>query len=101
WYNGAVPGFMNLNFLHSQIINKNLDLVIGANFNIDQGYMGPAPSMGFIDTNTKKALLLTDSIPVFSNRDMRKERARVNFNLRYRSKKITGLSYGVNGNMMY
>jgi len=101
WYNGAAPGFMNLNFLHSQIINKNLDLVIGANFNIDQGYMGPAPPMGYIDTNTKKALLLTDSIPVFTNRDMRKERARVNFNLRYRSRKLTGLSYGINGNMMY
>ncbi len=100
WYNGAIPGFMNLNFLHSEIINHNLDLVIGGNFNLDQSYIGPAPPMGYIDPTVKKALLLTDSIPTFSNRDMLKERVRLNFNLRYRSKKVKGLSYGINGNGM-
>ena len=101
WYNGAVPGFMNLNFLHSEIINKNLDFVIGGNFNIDQGYIGPAPTIGNLPADLKKALLLTDSVPTFSNKDMLKERARLNFSLRYRSKKVPGLSYGINGNMMY
>jgi len=101
WYNGAIPGFMNLNFLHSEIINKNLDFVIGGNFNLDQGYIGPAPAQGYLPPDLKKSLLLTDSIPTFSNQDMLKERARLNFSLRYRSKKITGLSYGINGNGMY
>ena len=101
WYNGAVPGFMNLNFLHSQIINKNLDLVIGANFNMDQGYIGPAPAIGYIPADLRKALLLTDSIPTFSNKDMLRERARLNFSFRYRNRKVHGLSYGINGNGMY
>jgi outer membrane cobalamin receptor len=100
WYNGALPGFMNLNFLHSEIIHKNIDFVIGGNFNIDQGYIGPAPQMGSLPWDLRKALLLTDSIPTYSNRDMLKQRARLNFNLRYRSKKVTGLSYGINGNSM-
>ncbi|MGZ3883380.1 MAG: TonB-dependent receptor plug domain-containing protein, partial [Bacteroidia bacterium] len=41
WYNGALPAFTNLNFLHSRIIKNNLDLVIGGNLNMDQGYIGP------------------------------------------------------------
>ena len=101
WYNGATPGFMNLNFLHSEIINHNIDFVIGGNFNIDQGYIGPAPKMGNLPQDLKNALLLNDSINTYSNKDMLKERARLNFNLRYRSKKVTGLSYGINGNGMY
>jgi len=100
WYNGALPGFMNLNFLHSQIINKNIDLVIGGNLNLDQGYIGPAPAIGYIPADLRKALLLADSIPTFNNQDMLKQRARINFNLRYRNKKVTGLSYGINGNSM-
>ena len=101
WYNGALPGFMNLNFLHSEIINKNLDLVVGGNFNMDQGYIGPAPAIGYIPADLRRALLLTDSIPTFTNQDMLRERARLNFSLRYRNRKVTGLSYGINGNGMY
>lgn len=41
WYNGSIPGFTNLNFLHSRIVKNNLDLVIGGNLNTDQGYIGP------------------------------------------------------------
>lgn len=101
WYNGSLPGFTNLNFLHSRIINKKLDLVIGGNCNIDQGYAGPAPPMGYMPWDLRKALLLTDSIPTFSNSDLRKERVRLNFSLRYRPAKVRGLSYGINGNGMY
>ena len=100
WYGGAAPGFMNLNFLHSEIIKGNLDFVIGGNFNVDQGYIGPAPALGNLPWDLRKALLMTDSIPTFNNKDMLKERARLNFSLRYRSKKIPGLSYGLNGNGM-
>ncbi len=100
WYNGSLPGFTNLNFLHSRIIKKNLDLVIGANFNIDQGYMGPAPSFGNLAEDFKKALLLTDSIYTYTNKDMLKIRGRINVGLRYRSKKYQGLTYGINANAM-
>ena len=100
WYNSSIPGFMNLNFLHSEIIHNNLDFVIGGNFNIDQGYIGPPPAQGYLPQYVKTPLLLPDTIPALSNNNMLKERARLNFNLRYRSKKITGLSYGINGNGM-
>ncbi len=100
WYNGALPGFSNLNFLHSQMLGKNFDLVIGGNFNVDQGYIGPAPAQGYIDPTTKHLLKLDDSIPVFNNRDMLKQRARLNFNLRYRFPNIKGLNVGLNGNLM-
>ena len=101
WYDGSIPGFMNLNFLHSEIVHKNIDLVIGGNFNIDQGYIGPYPAQGYLPPDLKTALLLPDTIPALSNKDMLKERARLNFNLRIRSKKVAGLTYGINGNGMY
>lgn len=101
WYGSTVPGMTNLNILHSQIIKKNLDLVVGANFNLDAGYIGPPPPAPYMPVDLQNALLITDSIPTFSNQDMLKERARFNFNLRYRSKKITGLNFGINGNSMY
>ena len=104
WYrtrgNNSFPGFSNLNLFHSRIIKNNLDFVIGANFNIDQGYIGPPPPAPYMDPAIKKALLLEDSIPTFTNNDMLKKRARVNFNLRYRSKRIEGLNFGVNANFM-
>jgi outer membrane receptor protein involved in Fe transport len=95
-----LPGFSNLNLFHSRIINKNLDFVVGANFNIDQGYIGPPPPAPYMEPAIKKALLLEDSIPTFTNNDMIKKRARVNFNLRYRAKRIEGLNFGVNANFM-
>jgi iron complex outermembrane receptor protein len=63
------PYYTGLNFLHSRKI-KNLDLIIGGAAYSDLGYrMGEE-----------------------------EHRGRINFNLRWRSKKINGLSYGVNGN---
>ena len=100
WYNSSLPGFMNLNFSHARNINDNIDLVIGGNFNVDQGYIGPAPAFPSLPADLKKALLLTDSIPTFTNKDMLRERGRLNFSLRYRNKKVSGLSYGINGNGM-
>lgn len=101
WYNKAIPGFTNLNFMHSRIINKNLDFTIGGNFNVDQGYIGPPPPAPYMPKDLKEALHITDTIPLYSNDDMIRKRARINFNLRYRSKKIAGLNYGINGNAMY
>lgn len=105
WYksngNNSLPGFSNLNLFHSRIIKNNLDFVIGANFNADQGYIGPPPPAKYMPNDLKEALKIQDSIPLYTNEDMMKYRARVNFNLRYRAKKITGLNFGVNVNTMY
>lgn len=100
WYDKSIPGFTNLNFLHSRIIKNNLDFVIGGNINADQGYIGPPPPSKYMPDYIKKAFMVTDSIPTFTNSDMMKLRGRMNFNLRYRFKKIVGLNAGINGNAM-
>ena len=102
WYNKSIPGLANINFMHSRMIDTNLDFVIGGNFNMDQGYVGPPPPAIYLPKDIKTAFHLTssDSIYTYNNADMLKIRGRVNFNLRYRSKKIQGLNYGINGNGM-
>jgi len=81
------------NFLHSRKIGQ-WDLVVGGNINYDQGYIGPPIQDEFIEQS------YPDTISNFSNAQMVSKRARVNFNLRRRSKKLRGLSYGLNGNGM-
>lgn len=80
-----------VNFLHSRVIKKNTDLVIGGNFNWDHGYIG-APIKGpeVIDTIS----------PDFTNDQMQSQKMRLNFNLRHRSTHLKGLYYGLNGNFM-
>ena len=92
WWN-QYPGIFGANFLHSQMFG-NLDLVVGGNINYDHGYIGPPI------TDSIVATVFPDTITNFSEEDLVSKRARVNFNLRYRSKKIKGLSYGLNGNFM-
>jgi outer membrane receptor protein involved in Fe transport len=91
WQN--YPGIHGMNFLHSRMIG-NLDLVVGGNLNYDHGYIGPPI------TDSIVATLFPDTISNFSEKDLVSKRARLNFNLRYRSKKIKGLNYGINGNFM-
>ena len=101
WYGKSLPGLMNLNLFHSRIINQNLDFTIGGNFNIDQGYIGPPPPAPYIPSDIKQAFLVADTIYTFTNDDMLRKRGRMNINLRYRSKKIEGLNYGINSNVMF
>ncbi len=70
---------------------KNTDFTLGANVLLDHGYIG-APRPG---------PLVTDTLTDFTDEQMAKKRYRLNFNIRQRSKKVTGLNYGVNGNFMY
>ena len=58
---------------------------------LDHGYIG-APRPG---------PLVNDTLTDFTDQQMAKKRYRLNFNIRQRSKKIEGLNYGVNGNVMY
>ena len=91
WWDDT-PLFSGINFFHSRIIKQNLDLVIGGNVFYDHGYIGP-PEI--------KDPLVIDTLTDFTNDQVKKYRGRLNFNLRYRSKKIKGLNYGVNGNAMF
>ena len=102
WYHKSTPGLANINFLHSRIIKSNWDLVVGGNFNMDQGFIGPPPPAIFLPQDIKDVFHITakDSIYTFNNNDMLKIRGRANFNLRHRSKKHEGLYYGINGNGM-
>jgi iron complex outermembrane receptor protein len=84
------PYIQGMDYLHSRII-KNTDFTIGANVQLDHGYIGaPVP--------TPPA---EDSITNFSDEQMRRQQYRLNFNIRQRSQKIEGLNYGLNGNVMY
>lgn len=69
WWNGT-QYYTTGNFLHSRKINNNFDLVVGGNFYTNEGYRLGADEHRF----------------------------RFNANTRWRSKKIKGLSYGINGN---
>jgi outer membrane receptor protein involved in Fe transport len=92
WWDG-IPLIAGANFMHSRKI-KQWDIVVGANLNHDHGYLGPPRQDEFIEQS------FPDTISNFSNQQMRSQRARVNFNIRRRSLKYRGLSYGVNGNGM-
>lgn len=89
WWNNT-PLITGANLLHSRQIG-NLDLVVGGNVNYDHGYIGPPVT---------DSLVWEDTISNFTERQMSLKRARLNFNIRYRSKKFKGLNYGINGNFM-
>lgn len=81
------PLISGANFLHSKQFG-NLDVVIGASVLVDESYKGP-----YIDTTRAYT-------PFNPQRADANSRARANLNLRYRSKKVQGLSYGVNTNWL-
>lgn len=83
------PFYNGINFMHSRRIGQ-LDLVIGGNVFNDNSYIGPPP----IDTTGP------NFNPLAEQRGQYENRARLNANLRYRSKNIPGLNYGVNFNGM-
>lgn len=93
-WNDKFPLISGVNFLHSRMV-RNLDVVIGGNFNYDHGYIGPP-----VEDSIVAASINADTVSNFNEQQMASKRARVNFNLRYRSKKYKGLTYGINGNVM-
>ena len=92
-WNEKYPGIHGLTFLHTRRIGR-LDLVLGGNLNLDHGYIGPPK------TDSLVATVFPDTITNFTEKDLVSKRARMNFNLRYRSEKVKGLYYGLNGNFM-
>jgi outer membrane cobalamin receptor len=84
------PYIGGADYFHSRII-KNTDFTIGANVLLDHGYLGaPRPTPPAVDSLTN-----------FTDKQMAKQRYRLNFNIRQRSEKVKGLNYGLNGNFMY
>ncbi|MCR9172883.1 MAG: TonB-dependent receptor [bacterium] len=89
WWTG-VPLISGANFLHTRRAGQ-WDIVLGGNVNYDHGYLGPpVTDPGIVDT-----------VSNFTEQQMSMQRVRANFNLRRRSKKYSGLNYGVNGNVMF
>lgn len=88
-WNHQNPVKFGINFLHSRIIRKNFDFVIGGEIFNDQGYIGPEEPV----LHTRN----TDSSTVGKF----DKRARINFATRYRFQKVKGLSVSLNGNVMY
>ena len=89
WWSGAA-NFSGLSFMHSRKIGQ-LDLVIGGMGIYDHGFIGPpSPRPGFGALNDT----------TIEENDVGEKTARLNFNLRYRPKKIPSLNFGINGNFM-
>ena len=93
WWDDT-PLISGANFLHSRKV-KNWDIVVGGNLNYDHGYIGPP-----VEDSNIQVSQFADSITNFRNSQMVSKRARVNFNIRHRSKKYRGMNYGINGNAM-
>lgn len=83
------PTEVGLSFLHSRIIKKNLDLVVGGEVYNDQSYIGPEQRVSYSRRNNS------------DTRGRFDQRYRLNFASRYRFEKVRGLSVSLNGNFMY
>lgn len=107
WWDG-VANFSGMNFMHSRKVD-HWDIVFGGNFLYDHGYIGPQTPVAELDSFYMANLVntgyvdrydRTDTIKDIANKDVRELRGRFNFNIRKRSKKTSGLNYGLNGNFM-
>ncbi len=88
WWDGNA-NFSGLNFSHGMKFRQH-DLMLGGALNYDHNFIGP--------------YILDGSLPIkadtLSNSDVANRTGRFNFNYRYRSAKVEGLSAGINGNVM-
>jgi len=93
WYDSrSMPYNTGISFLHARRLGKKqeFDLVVGGNLYSENGYVGygkvPGDSTGYMAD--------------LKNREFER-RGRINFNFRHRVPKKEGLTWGVNGNLMY
>ncbi|MBL7981647.1 MAG: TonB-dependent receptor [Flavobacteriales bacterium] len=89
WWGDNAPLFGGANFFHSQQFGP-LDLVIGGNAFADGGFVGPEP-------------IPADSVaadPLRTGPGGYEQRVRFNAGLRWRDRKVKGLTYGISGNAM-
>ena len=104
WDQDDLPIYGGMNFFHSRKVGT-WDIVAGGNFLIDNGFIGPEPADtlingggAVIDTRDTTTGAVTEW---HSPRKEFQNRFRVNLNIRKRSKKVSGLAFGVNTNVMY
>ena len=90
WSTDFPPFQTGISFIHSRKIKQNFDLVIGGNLFAEKGYIGPS----------KLYVGSPQTIDTVLNGE-NDYRGRINFNTRYRFKKVPGLSIGLNGNFLY
>ena len=110
YWDKANPTYTGINFFHARKIG-NLDLVIGGNIFGDNGYVGGEPDTVRPGQAMGKELIISgQSYDLKQTKGLRwygeesgdfENRIRMNTNLRYRSKKIEGLNFGINFNGMY
>ncbi len=91
WWNGwnYIAG---VSFLHARQFGKKKsnDIVISGIIDQNRSYIGaPLPGAYALDSND------------IDDNEMRNAKYRLNLNYKHRSQKIKGLSYGLNGNLMY
>lgn len=91
WWSG-IDYIGGASFLHTRRLGDGFtDLVIGGIIMTERNYIGaPVPGP-----------YVTDPGPLLDDNDMINRKGRINFNIRRRSKKVKGLNYGLNGNIMY
>lgn len=89
WWGDNAPLFSGANFFHSRQIGQ-LDLVLGGNAFTDAGFVGPEP----IPADSLAADPLRTAPGGYD------QRVRMNAGLRWRNKKVQGLTYGISGNVM-
>lgn len=107
WDEDDLPLYGGMNFFHSRKVGT-WDLVFGGNFLIDNGFIGPEPadtiidqSPAVIDEYLRDTVGNVIGVESHAPRKEFQNRFRFNVNLRKRSKKVTGLAFGVNVNAMY
>ncbi len=119
WWEENFPFYTNINFLHSRKVtsdsSKNLifSFVVGGNVQVENGFIGPPPSEAedkvpvwnsMLSQGTITPAQYDDSLASLSKELKKGEftnRARINFNTYFKLKKVKGLAFGLNGNMMY
>ncbi|MDP1621429.1 MAG: TonB-dependent receptor [Bacteroidales bacterium] len=85
-WTGMNPMVYGITLTHAQKFD-NIDVTGGASFYKDEGYIGGTPEGKVADS-------------IF-NKGQYNNRVKLFFNSRVRSKKVEGLSYGINGNFMF
>lgn len=98
-WTGFNPLKTGANFYHSRIFKTKdqkleMDFVVGGQALWDDGFRGGEPVKSQIPT-------LGDFDSTRTNRGEYEKSIRVNFNTRFRLKSIEGLSFGLNGNVLY
>lgn len=97
-YRKSAPFFVGLSAMHARKID-NFDFVVAGNLFWDQSYIGPENRK--INPAGVPTFVDYDTLISKNNNGKYERRARINFSTRIRNKKVDGLMYGVNGNIMY